>query len=263
MIAGPVVAAGPVTAIGLDGGTLFLNGSVSQTGNLTVTGPGNLTVNGAVTGQGSAPGLLESQAPGNVFTAVQTAANLINYGFDAQLSPFMGTTSAAVPTTYGYYPTAQHVWSNTDTWLYQGYVNVPNFNNTGLGYISFAKAFDDGVRISIDGATTPYALSSNSFNTSLGSGELTLTAGWHALDIRLANGGGARGPTVPTPTAGRVSSREAPPATIPAAAMVSSTVLTMAPTIPWAIPPAPAMRPTTWFRWIRALAASLPMRSPL
>ncbi len=176
--------------IGADAGTLNLNGNITQLGNLTFRGAGNVNVNGTITGQGSAAGLMESQASGNIFAGTQTALNLQNYAFDAQLYPFMGTTSAAVPGTYGFYPTGQHIWSNNDTWMYQGFINIPNFNGTGIGYVSFAKSIDDSVRITIDGVTV---LTSTTFNSSLGSGELTLTSGWHAIDIRLANGGGGAG----------------------------------------------------------------------
>ncbi len=189
-INGPISVAAVSGSIGADGGTLVLGGNITQLGNLTFVGAGNVNVNGAITGQGSAAGLLESQASGNIFTGTQTAPNLQNYGFDAQLYPFMGTTSSAVPTTYGFYPTGQHIWSNNDTWMYQGFINVPNFNGTGFGYISFAKSIDDSVRINIDGVTV---LTSTTFNSSLGSGELTLASGWHAIDIRLANGGGGAG----------------------------------------------------------------------
>ncbi len=61
---------------------------------------------------------------------------------------------------------------------------------TGTGYLSFAKAIDDSAQIMIDGAVV---LKSTTYSQSLGSGELTLTAGFHAIDIRVANAGGGAG----------------------------------------------------------------------
>ncbi len=241
-------------------------------------------------GQGVAPGLLESQASGNIYIKTQTSANLAGYGFDAALYPLMGETWAIVPGTYGFYPTAQHAWTNNGTWLYQGFINVPNltsvsfpqFTNTtaaaltlayngqlaaapgfsysstttaaaflsylntlptfptntvtvtgpnfgpaqnggpffvnfasgtaaanglslvaggiaqaalatvptGLGYYSFAKSIDDSAWIAVDGNVV---LTSTNDSVSVGTGELTLTAGWHAIDIRVANGTGGAG----------------------------------------------------------------------
>ena len=124
----------------------------------------------------------------------KTPSTWHNYGFDAPGLSLHGDHVLYRARHLRFLsPRAQHIWSNNDTWLYQGYINVPNYNNTGVGYISFAKSIDDSVRISIDGVTNPYALTSNTYNSSLGSGELTLTAGWHAIDIRLANGGGGAG----------------------------------------------------------------------
>ncbi len=277
------------STIGSLADTLNLNGTITQNSNLTFAGAGNVNVNGTINGQGSQAGLLESQASGAIYTGGQTAANLSAYGFDAALYPWVGETSASVPGTYGFYPTAAHIWSNTDTWLYQGFINVPNLTTdvftapagnssitmayngqlattpafnftpattatqflaylqtlptfpqgtlsggvtitgpnfstpvsggpfyinfgsgtaaaqllsvfsggatissvpTGLGYLSFAKSIDDDTWISLDGNVI---INNTNCASSVGSGELTLTAGWHAIDMRVANGGGGAG----------------------------------------------------------------------
>ncbi len=65
-----------------------------------------------------------------------------------------------------------------------------NYNPTGLGYYSLAKSIDDSAWITVDNNVV---LTSTGCSTSVGTGELTLTAGWHNIDIRVANGGGGAG----------------------------------------------------------------------
>ena len=187
-IAGPITATLPAT-IGADGGTLTLsnpNLTVTQ-GVITFTGAGNILLDSAMAtpyGPGS-PGLLETQGPGNLDLAA--IGDIATYGWDTVLYPFMGETSGNDGPLL---PVSQHTWATNDTWFYQGQINVPNYNNTGTGYLSFAKSIDDSTLLMIDGVTY---INDPSYTNSIGTGEITLTAGWHNIDIRVANGGGGAG----------------------------------------------------------------------
>ncbi len=278
------------TSLGADAGTLVLSQNINQNNSLSFIGAGNTVVTGVIGGAGPTviPGLVESQS--SLQADFNSTIGNIS-GTDQVLSPVMGTTRAIVPGTYGYYPVGQHIWSNSDTWIYQGLINVPNLTNatvnytgsgpgslllayngqtsaafafdptpvtgttaaafltyiqslpgiptaanqggntsggvsvtgsrggpftvvfptgtaaanlltvsagtasitraaTGKGFLSFAKSIDDDTQIMLDGVVV---LHSNADVQSLGTGELTLTAGFHAIDIRVSNGGGVGG----------------------------------------------------------------------
>ncbi len=284
-----VLAFTGATALGSDASTMVLSQNIVQNNPISFIGAGNTVVTGVISTTGStvSPGLTESQS--SLQADFGSAIGNIS-GTDSVLFPVMATTSASVPGTYGYYPVSQHVWSNSDTWFYQGLINVPNLTNdlinytggpgsitlsyngqagspfsydptpttgttaaaflayiqslpniptaanqggntsgtvnvtgnaggpftvvfptglaaaqgltvssgtatiartsTGKGFLSFAKAIDDDVQVSVDGAIV---LHSVSCACSLGSGELTLTAGLHTIDMRVSNGGGGAG----------------------------------------------------------------------
>jgi autotransporter-associated beta strand protein len=60
-----------------------------------------------------------------------------------------------------------------------------------MGSIAFAKWFDDSMKIVIDGVTY---LRNTTFNDGVATGPISLTTGWHDIEIRLGQGGGGAGP---------------------------------------------------------------------
>ena len=132
--------AGPITvtlaaSIGADAGTLTLSNAsftIIQ-GTITFTGAGNIVVASGVASPYSpgSPGLLETQGPGNLDLAA--VGDIASYGWDTVFYPFMGETNGNDNSLQA---VSRHIWATNDTWFYQGQINVPNFSNTGKGYLS-------------------------------------------------------------------------------------------------------------------------------
>ncbi len=175
------------SSITSDAGKLLLNGAISQnTSNLTFTGAGETDVNGVIssTAVPLVAGLLEAQMAGNIDT---TSLGDPTLGTTIQLSPLMGEVTG---NDHAIVATNQHIWATNDEWIYTGQMFWPNFNGTGTGYISFAKAVDDDVSVKVDGVS--YMLNTT-WNTDEGTGEIGLPTGWHNVDFRFSNGGGGAG----------------------------------------------------------------------
>ena len=133
-----------------------------------LTGAGTLTVTGTAdvlpTTPGQKPGLREGMLAG--------AFNLTdpNPGHEVPLSTRMANTAVG--------------WTENTTWLYTGEIHLDG------GTYVFAEHFDDSVLLCIDGQVVLNdSQSSISTNSSL-----TLPAGWHSIELRLGNTGGAAGP---------------------------------------------------------------------
>jgi hypothetical protein len=146
-----------------------------------------VTLNAAVqTASSFVPGLLETQVNSyNDFTSPGDPA----LGSDVVLYPQMGEQSydiSGVPA----FPTAQHIWTDNDTWIYTGQIYFPNYNNTGYGTLSFAKDVDDSTLLKIDGATY---INDASWWNPIGTGPITLSAGWHTIELAFSNGSGGAG----------------------------------------------------------------------
>lgn len=72
------------------------------------------------------------------------------------------------------------------TEIYTGYIYDAD------GNISFKEYIDDKTRLWIDGTLV---LSSDNWNDEVATGNLNLSAGWHAFELRISNGNGGSGPT--------------------------------------------------------------------
>src|SRR5262249_45106302 len=106
---------------------------------------------------------------------------------DVVSDPFMGETSGG---SQPIGPTSSHTWANNDTWIYTGEVYFPNANGDGTGTLSFAKSIDDSTLLIIDG--TMY-INDIVWYQPVSSGPITLSQGWHSLELRFGNGGGGAG----------------------------------------------------------------------
>jgi hypothetical protein len=127
-------------------------------------------------------------------SAVQTVAGLrenkTQGAFDEATVNYSNQISLG--TTYGQLPA--NVWGENQTVTYTGQIFIPD-NGTpgdGFGSVSFAKWFDDNVKVVIDGQTY---LRNTTFDDGVSSGEITLSEGWHDIEIRFGQGTGGAGPT--------------------------------------------------------------------
>jgi autotransporter-associated beta strand protein len=188
--AGPIVLASTAT-IGSDTGTLNLSGNIATGGfGLTFSGAGNTSATGVISGSAFSPGLLEGQVKANLSlngTGADVAPPDPTLGTDITLNAFMAEVAGGNngSDAGNYAPTTSHIWTGSNTWVYQGQMFVP-----APGQIAFAKSIDDDTLLKIDGNVV---LSNGSWNTPLGTGVLNLTPGWHNVDFRFANGGGGAG----------------------------------------------------------------------
>ena len=170
-----------VTGAGLDfdpgtGLTSAVSGPIALSGVLSVrTGTVNLGTN-LITGAPvqTVPGLRENKTGGSFD---QTSPNSSN---EIKLGPVLAQASA-------------NAFGDNQTVTYTGQINIPD-NGTvgdGMGSVSFAKFYDDNASILIDGVAY---LRSTAFNDGVGTGPITLTTGFHDIEIRLGNGTGGAGP---------------------------------------------------------------------
>ena len=125
-------------------------------------GQATTTVNVTVLGQSGA-GLLFGSVPGNINTT--------------DPNPQTGLTIDLSETEDG-------IGGNT-TEVYTGEIYDAD------GNVSFTEDIDDRARIYIDGVLV---LTSDVWNDRVSTGNLALTPGWHAIEIRISNGGGGSGP---------------------------------------------------------------------
>jgi hypothetical protein len=85
-------------------------------------------------------------------------------------------------------------WPDNTTHIYTGQFLVPD-NGTagdGLGHFAFAEHFDDSTLVKIDGVDR---INNQNWDIPNTTGALTLSAGWHDLELRFGEGGGGWGPS--------------------------------------------------------------------
>jgi autotransporter-associated beta strand protein len=197
---GGTVTISSSTTFGSDAGTLTVDKDIAGGKNiLTFTGAGNMVFNGAISGDAisHSAGLLETQSdsefdtssynPPPIGTDTAPPGNPA-YGSDIQLYPFMAETSGNDNSLIA---VTNHRWGTSDTWIYTGTINFPNDPKTpGSGTLTFAKSIDDYTLLRIDGVTY---INDTNWQNALNTGGITLAAGPHIFDLRLANGGGGAG----------------------------------------------------------------------
>jgi fibronectin-binding autotransporter adhesin len=171
-----------VTGAGIDfdpgsGNLSTVNAPVALSGLLSVrSGTADLGSN-IITGAPTqlVAGLRENKTQGSFD---ETTANFSN---EVKLGPVLAQVVANVG------------WGENQTATYTGQILIPD-NETagdGMGSIAFAKWFDDSMKIVIDGVTY---LRNTTFNDGVATGPISLTTGWHDIEIRLGQGGGGAGP---------------------------------------------------------------------
>jgi fibronectin-binding autotransporter adhesin len=170
-----------VTGAGLDfdpgvGATSTLNAPLSLSGVIAVrSGTADLGSN-IITGAAvqTVPGLRENKTAG---AFDETTPNTSN---EVKLGPVAGQFGA-------------NAFGDNQTFTYTGKINIPDNGvlGDGMGAVSFAKFFDDSIKIVIDGTTY---LRNSSFNDGVGSGLIPLSVGLHDIEIRMGNGTGGSGP---------------------------------------------------------------------
>ncbi len=131
------------------------------------------------------PGLLESQ--------INVANDNISpgdpaLGSDVVLSPYMAGLSN-VQTGVPAFQTFQHIWTESDTWIYTGQIFFSNHLGDGTGTYSFVENINDSTLLKIDGVT----YISDTSSTPVGTGPIELPTGWHDIEIRFGNGSGSGG----------------------------------------------------------------------
>jgi fibronectin-binding autotransporter adhesin len=173
-------------------GSVSISGDVNLGyGNLTDSGSGAALVSGNISGNSdTAPGLLEGQLNADIDTTSQPNPA---YGEDVVLSPVMGETFTDSPAS-SIQPTSDHAWASPDEWVYQGLIYVaPSVDDPTHGYLSFWGYEDDNSSLSIDGNQL---WSSTDFDGG-NHVEVTLTPGWHTIDIRIASSSSTAGGLIP------------------------------------------------------------------
>lgn len=170
--------------VGGSGPDTEFDGVLSGCGGLTKVGADQFTLaaanntylgdtvvsNGTLHLAGALPGLFEGLvANGN--NSWDTADPIPHSSI--QLEARMADTSAG--------------WTGNTTWGYTGYFHNPATNDV---VYTFGKSFDDNGLITIDGTNVINNQSWNTFPTAT----LTLSPGWHTLELRVGQGGGGVGP---------------------------------------------------------------------
>lgn len=163
-------------------GNLFLTGATLSDGTVdikegaVIAGGPNLAAGGTVLLDGgdltlTAPsGLYEFKGTGG--NAPDLSAALTYTGW--QLWPVKGSTTST--TTF----------PNNTQYVYRGKWHVPE-----AGTYSFAKGFDDGAYLAIDGVTV---ISNAAAGTRLVVNDVAIDAGWHTLELRYSQGTSSVGP---------------------------------------------------------------------
>ena len=195
------------TAVNVASGTYDLNGFTVTNGALTVSG--GAIVNGTL-GSGSL-----TKLGTNTFTlsaALSMAGPIVITAGTLQLASYkpglyegrvagtLNTTSpnpqTATPLStryaniqYGSSAASGGIWTDSSTYIYSGYV----WNNAATNETwGFAKSFDDGTLLKIDGVTL---INNGSYMTPAAT-NYTLTPGAHPIELRLGQSSGGVGPTV-------------------------------------------------------------------
>ena len=85
-------------------------------------------------------------------------------------------------------------WPDNTTHVYTGQILIPDNDvaGDGMGSFSMAEHFDDSTQIKIDGIER---LNNGQWDIPNTTGVLTMTAGWHDLELRFGEGGGGWGPS--------------------------------------------------------------------
>jgi autotransporter-associated beta strand protein len=152
-------------------GTLVLSGSSNYSGPTVISG-GTLRLYGFI------PGLYEGMVSTN--TATFDTADAIPHT-SVQLWARWGDSKTSGGNNV--YP----AWGDDTTWGYTGYFYNPSSRNVSY---EFGKNFDDNGYLNIDGTT----LIDDTTWTNHPTATMTLTPGWHAIDLRFGQGGGGVGP---------------------------------------------------------------------
>ena len=178
--------AGNTLAVTNAASVMTLNNSVLRAGsgivdmrNVTVNATGNL-----LGSHGIVPGLSEGFVNGSYNL---TAANPGQGG--SQLSPRFGNIFGPDdPAPMTATDLANGKWRNNTTIVYTGQIFIPNTNGDGTGNVAFGEAFDDGVYVKIDNQVV---LNNNNWDNSTSSGSNQFASGWHTVEFRFGQGGGA------------------------------------------------------------------------
>lgn len=191
--------------INVHGGTLDLNGSAISNGTLTVSSGAVLNgwLNGGLTKVGDGTALLSASL--SSATPVSVAGGTLQLApaapglYEGRLTDRYNTTNTnpqtaiTLSTRYAnqrFGPTSADsggIWVDYSTYAYSGFL----WNNSGTNAVwSFAKSFDDGTSLKIDGVTVidNYSASTPVVAT------YTLTPGPHFLDLRVGQATGWIGP---------------------------------------------------------------------
>ncbi|EDY17462.1 autotransporter-associated beta strand repeat protein [Chthoniobacter flavus Ellin428] len=218
---GTTVFSGRILANGTDTTAGVRTANLGGTGTATVKlAANNSYAGGTVVNSGTTVLVDSMTAGGNTSLGANVASNVVtlsggtlqfgnNYGSGLTESYILGTgsmntigagtlfastsnvklaelnTSGTVTRTAGQVNDTS--WGSNETWVYSGQIYAPT------GQISFAKSFDDGVQIKVDGNVV---LNNQAVGTILGTGNLNLAPtadGWHTIEIRLFNGTGSAG----------------------------------------------------------------------
>ncbi|MEX2138443.1 MAG: PEP-CTERM sorting domain-containing protein [Pirellulales bacterium] len=160
----------------LGGASVLLTGGTLELSVLSVPGPGaTLTA-----------GLLEGRLSGSFNTTAPNPGTSPNPEVGGiKLEPRLAQISGSGNV---------EPWPDNTTHIYTGQFLVPD-NGTpgdGLGHFAMAEHFDDNTLIKIDGVTR---LSNQNWDIPNTTGALTLSAGWHDLELRFGEGGGGWGPS--------------------------------------------------------------------
>ena len=186
-VAGPLFF-GAATTFGSDAGTLTLSGSISATYDLTVTGAGNTTISGAISS--GLPGLIVGQSNNNNDFAVGANPNPA-FGSDVDITTTMANKTGGDGAVIA---SSARTWASNNTWFYRGQIYFPNNNGNNTGTITFAENVDDSTFLRID---STQVLNDTVWNTPM-RGTVTMSTGWHTIDLRFSNGGGGAGPVTGT-----------------------------------------------------------------
>ena len=127
------------------------------------------------------PGLMQAKFASS--TADTTNDILASTTAERVPGTIMADTTGSASNTFG---GASWTWNSNTTYGYAGWM----WMEAGRAYI-FGKQFDDRIIVTIDGTTI---LDNSTWDAFAVGSNLVAATGWHAVDIRLYNGGGGVGP---------------------------------------------------------------------